>query len=135
MNLFNSWTSLVRSSGAGDKVFKLLDRKPPPPGTGSSSVITAQQSRDSSEQEQAARSQSSVELKEVHFCYPTRPSHPVLRGFNLSIPAGSTTALVGASGCGKSTVIGLLQRYYDPVKGSVLIDNTDLRSLDLKEYR
>ena len=81
------------------------------------------------------RTQSSVELRNVQFFYPSRRSHKVLKGFNLVIPAGKTVALVGPSGCGKSTIIGLLQRFYDPNSGEVLIDGIDLRCKNLKAYR
>lgn len=59
-------------------------------------------------------------LQDVDFKYPTRPLIQVLKKFNLEIEKGKTYALVGASGCGKSTVIQLLQRYYDPDGGIVV---------------
>lgn len=136
MNLFNSYSSLIKSSGAGDKVFGLLDRKPLAPGTGSPAVISNVHDDDDDENDDAeVDAQSSIELRDVSFFYPSRPSHNVLKDFNLVIPAGKTIALVGGSGCGKSTVVGLLQRYYDPTGGAVLIDGVDLRSLDIKAHR
>jgi ABC-type multidrug transport system fused ATPase/permease subunit len=54
-----------------------------------------------------------VEFRGVDFSYPTRPNVPVLRNFNLTIPTCTTAALVGSSGAGKSTVVALLQRFYD----------------------
>lgn len=60
-------------------------------------------------------------LQNVTFKYPTRPSIKVLKSLNLNIEKGKTIALVGASGCGKSTVIQLLERYYDPDEGIVVI--------------
>jgi ABC-type multidrug transport system fused ATPase/permease subunit len=133
MNLFNSYSSLIKSSGAGDKVFRLLDRIPPPPGTGSYSVEANSESIDQVNEEE--RSHSSVKLHDIHFVYPSRPGHRVLKGLHLSIPAGSTIALVGASGCGKSTIVALLKRFYDPLGGSILIDGKDLRSIDVLEHR
>lgn len=59
-----------------------------------------------------------VELKNVDFAYPSRPDVPVLRNFSLSAPAGKTLALVGSSGSGKSTVVSLIERFYDPNSGS-----------------
>jgi ABC-type multidrug transport system fused ATPase/permease subunit len=61
-----------------------------------------------------------IELKQVEFHYPMRPEMEVLKGISLDIQAGQTAALVGISGCGKSTVISLLQRYYDPNKGAIV---------------
>ena len=71
----------------------------------------------------------------MKFNYPTRPNIPVLQGMTLSIGQGSTVALVGASGCGKSTSVGLLERFYDPLSGVVKLDGHDIRSLNLKWLR
>ena len=62
-----------------------------------------------------------VVLKDVHFHYPTRPQVRVLRGLNIEAKPGTYIALVGASGCGKSTVIQLIERLYDPLSGSVMV--------------
>ena len=58
-----------------------------------------------------------LELDKVYFTYPSRPNIPVLQGLNFSVESGKTLALVGASGCGKSTVVSLLGRLYDPDDG------------------
>ncbi|KAJ1279478.1 hypothetical protein BS78_04G159800 [Paspalum vaginatum] len=76
-----------------------------------------------------------VEFKNVQFCYPSRPESPVLVGFNLHVPAGCTAALVGGSGSGKSTVIALLERFYDPSAGEVALDGVDIRRLRLRWLR
>ena len=61
-----------------------------------------------------------IEIREVHFTYPSREDKPVLQGFSLAIQAGNILALVGSSGCGKSTVISLVQRFYDPISGNII---------------
>lgn len=61
--------------------------------------------------------QGRIELKNVAFNYPSRPDVPIFRDFSLTIPAGSTVAIVGGSGSGKSTVISLIERFYDPSAG------------------
>ncbi|CAA7390833.1 unnamed protein product [Spirodela intermedia] len=76
-----------------------------------------------------------VELKNVDFEYPSRPDVPVLRNFSLSVAAGKTLALVGSSGSGKSTVVSLMERFYDPTSGQVLLDGHDIRTLKLRWLR
>ncbi|CAF1646837.1 unnamed protein product, partial [Didymodactylos carnosus] len=69
-----------------------------------------------------------IEFKDIQFQYPTRPTHKVLKRFNLSCVTNQTTALCGPSGGGKSTVIALIQRFYDPLSGSVYIDGYDIKT-------
>ena len=128
MNLFQSYSSLIKSSGAGDKVFALLDRSPPAPATGSASV---QQPTSPMSYNSAV----SIKLDNVSFVYPSRPNSPVLRNLSLTIRPGQTLALVGPSGCGKSTVVGLLQRFYDPAGGTILVNDVNLQAMNLKDYR
>lgn len=79
--------------------------------------------------------QGHVELRDVHFSYPSRPDEQVFQGFSLSIPSGTTAALVGESGSGKSTVISLIERFYDPQAGEVLIDGINLKEFQLRWIR
>ncbi|XP_047217708.1 ATP-binding cassette, sub-family B (MDR/TAP), member 4 isoform X1 [Girardinichthys multiradiatus] len=72
-----------------------------------------------------------IEFKNIHFSYPSRPDVKILDKMRLSVSSGQTMALVGSSGCGKSTTIQLLQRFYDPQEGSVSIDGHDIRSLNV----
>ncbi|ODH50009.1 hypothetical protein GX48_03813 [Paracoccidioides brasiliensis] len=76
-----------------------------------------------------------IELKDVHFFYPSRPAYPVLCGLDLRIPAGKTTALVGPSGCGKSTIIGLLERWYNPSSGTLTLDGCSVDQLNVRWLR
>lgn len=76
-----------------------------------------------------------IELRDVYFCYPARPDEQIFSGFSLSIPNGRTTALVGQSGSGKSTVISLIERFYDPQAGEVLIDGINLKDFQLRWIR
>ncbi|KAK5953832.1 GTPase-activating protein [Knufia fluminis] len=76
-----------------------------------------------------------VEFRDVHFRYPTRAGVPVLRGLNISIKPGQYVALVGSSGCGKSTTIALMERFYDPLAGGVFVDGREISTLELNEYR
>ncbi|XP_055373170.1 ATP-dependent translocase ABCB1 [Condylostylus longicornis] len=76
-----------------------------------------------------------IEFRNVHFQYPSRPDVKVLQGLSLNIQRGETVALVGSSGCGKSTCIQLLQRFYDPADGQILIDNNDIKELNVNWLR
>ncbi|KAK8936678.1 putative multidrug resistance protein [Platanthera zijinensis] len=76
-----------------------------------------------------------VEFREVRFAYPASPDAEVIRGFNLKICEGKTVALVGHSGSGKSTVIALLQRLYEPTSGEILLDGVAIQTLRLKWFR
>ncbi|PON59409.1 ABC transporter [Parasponia andersonii] len=76
-----------------------------------------------------------VEIRDVHFAYPSRPDVMIFKGFSLKIKAGTSMALVGKSGSGKSTIIGLIERFYDPISGVVTIDGQDIKSYHLRSLR
>ncbi|RLN71186.1 hypothetical protein BBJ29_009889 [Phytophthora kernoviae] len=79
--------------------------------------------------------QGKIEFKNILFRYPTRPEVTVLRNYNLTIEAGQTVAFCGPSGGGKSTCISLLERFYDPIDGQVLLDGVDTREINLNWLR
>ncbi|KAK6944913.1 ABC transporter-like, ATP-binding domain [Dillenia turbinata] len=72
-----------------------------------------------------------IELKKVDFAYPSQPESLILRQFCLEVKPGTSIGLVGRSGCGKSTVIGLIERFYDVLRGSVKVDGVVIKELDL----
>ncbi|KAI3935492.1 hypothetical protein MKW98_027632 [Papaver atlanticum] len=79
--------------------------------------------------------EGNIELKQVYFSYPARPDHQIFSGFSFAVRSGTTAALVGQSGSGKSTVISLVERFYDPQAGEVLIDGVNLKNIQLKWIR
>jgi ATP-binding cassette, subfamily B (MDR/TAP), member 1 len=81
------------------------------------------------------RVEGTVELRNVKHIYPSRPDVVVMEDVSLIIPAGKMTALVGASGSGKSTVVGLVERFYDTVGGNVFLDGVDITTLNLRWLR
>ncbi|XP_036036689.1 phosphatidylcholine translocator ABCB4 isoform X3 [Onychomys torridus] len=81
------------------------------------------------------RFEGSVTFNEVVFNYPTRANVPVLQGLSLEVKKGQTLALVGSSGCGKSTVVQLLERFYDPMAGTLLLDGKEIKQLNVQWLR
>lgn len=76
-----------------------------------------------------------ITIENVDFNYPARPDVRILKKLSLTFPTGKTTALVGASGSGKSTIISLVERFYDPLAGTVRLDGVDIRDLNVKWLR
>src|SRR5579859_8259335 len=79
--------------------------------------------------------QGHLQFKDVHFRYPTRPHVPVLRGLDIEVKPGQYVALVGSSGCGKSTAVALIERFYDPLIGEVLVDGVPVKEYNLTDFR
>ena len=76
-----------------------------------------------------------IEFRNVWFRYPTRKNDWILKGLNLKILPNETVALVGESGCGKSTIVSLILRFYEVNDGSILLDGVDIRDYDLVSLR
>ncbi|MCP5261827.1 MAG: ABC transporter transmembrane domain-containing protein [Burkholderiaceae bacterium] len=114
---------LLRAAGATERLMELLDTHSP--------IASPAQPR--SVQDQSAG--SSVVFDHVQFCYPSRPDHPALHDFSLTVAPGETVALVGPSGAGKSTVFQLLLRFYDPQSGSIALNGVPTRELSLEDLR
>nr|XP_039272613.1 ATP-dependent translocase ABCB1-like isoform X3 [Styela clava] len=104
------------------RMFKLFDSEPTIPSH-------------SDEGHKPHACKGNIEFKSVHFTYPTRPDSTVLQGCNFSVSTGKTLALVGHSGCGKSTCIQLMERFYDATDGEVTIDGNDIKKLNVSWAR
>jgi ATP-binding cassette subfamily B protein len=116
------WGELQRAAGAAERLVELLNTR---------SLIDDPGPR----QLPRGAGMPLLRLERVTFAYPTRPEQPALQDFTLAIEAGRCLALVGPSGAGKSTVFELLQRFYDPQDGRILLDGTNIRELGLQQLR
>ena len=96
--------AFAKAKVAAAKIFRIIDHKP-----------TIERNSESGVELESVT--GLVELKNVDFSYPSRPDVKILNEFTLSVPAGKTIALVGSSGSGKSTVVSLIERFYDPTSG------------------
>ncbi|CCX10116.1 Similar to Multidrug resistance protein 1A; acc. no. P21447 [Pyronema omphalodes CBS 100304] len=125
--LFGFTTNLTKAHAAANNIIHLRTSTPP--------INTSTGSPMPSETPDDGAEVPAIEFRHVRFTYPTRPTIPVLRNCNLRILPGERIGLVGASGCGKSTIIALLERFYDTTSGDILIHGTPLKSLDVHQYR
>ncbi|CAD6245579.1 unnamed protein product [Miscanthus lutarioriparius] len=120
-----SMAAFAKARVAAAKIFRIIDHRP---------GIASRDGEDGGGVELESVT-GRVEMRGVDFAYPSRPDVPILRGFSLSVPAGKTIALVGSSGSGKSTVVSLIERFYDPSAGQILLDGHELKSLKLRWLR
>lgn len=110
------------AKGAASKVFSILDTESKINPMGDSG-------------EQPTKCDGNIMFSNVFFNYPSRPDVNILQGINLDIKKGETVALVGSSGCGKSTCIQLIQRFYDPDSGSIYLDGRNVKELNVNWLR
>ena len=121
-SIFSFALDISESGQASDDILNLLDNE-------------IEIDSEATDGESVTKVMGMIEFRDVHFRYPTRPAVRVLRGFNLTVEPGTHIALVGQSGCGKSTIIQLVERFYNPLHGTVNIDGRDTSKLNVQEYR
>ncbi|KAE8709999.1 ABC transporter B family member 19 [Hibiscus syriacus] len=119
---FSNLGAFCKGKVAGYKLMEIINQKP--------SII-----QDHSEGKNIPEVKGYIEFKDVTFSYPSRPDVIIFRNFSIFFPAGKTLAVVGGSGSGKSTVVSMIERFYDPNEEQVLLDNVDMKTLQLKWLR
>jgi ATP-binding cassette subfamily B (MDR/TAP) protein 1 len=123
-NVFAFVPDVSLAKGAADAIIRLLDATP---------AIDAESTEAKPVPSETIKGR--IQLENIHFSYPTRPGFRVLRGLSLTIEPGTYVALVGSSGCGKSTVIQLLERFYDPLSGQISLDGEVIDKFNVQAYR
>lgn len=118
MNLSSFWANIQTGLGAAERIFALIDAQP---------------SVKQTESQHVPKISGKIDFVNVDFSYI--PEEPILKDFSLTIQPGETLAIVGHTGSGKSTLARLIERFYEFQKGKLLIDDLDIRSFDLKQYR
>ncbi|GJM93463.1 hypothetical protein PR202_ga10021 [Eleusine coracana subsp. coracana] len=121
-NATPSISAVAGGQSAAYRLFETIERKPEIDSSDTSSMILEDIKGD-------------IELKDVYFRYPSRPDQLILDRLSLQVASGTTMAIVGESGSGKSTVISLVERFYDPQAGEVLIDGINIKNLRLNWIR
>ncbi|KAI0228655.1 hypothetical protein L0F63_005647 [Massospora cicadina] len=114
--------AVTYAKGAASKLYEAIDHRPTIDAKATTGV-------------RLSSVEGRIDFRNVHFSYPSRSDVPIFNDFSLTVHPGETVALVGASGSGKSTTIQLLERFYDPTRGEVVVDGCDIREMNLKWYR
>ncbi len=117
--LSSVFTKIQAGAAAADRIFALIDRQP--------------RVQRNNQSPRLAPHEKSIEFKNICFSYEAE--RPILTNVNLEFQFGETIAIVGRNGCGKTTMLGLLPRFYDPDHGSILIDGADIRATNLRSLR
>jgi ATP-binding cassette subfamily B protein len=116
------WSELQRAAGATERLVELLNAEDQVKDPAQPIAITE-------------RPTGALTFDDVTFHYPARPNQAALEGITLDVTAGETVALVGPSGAGKTTIVQLIQRFYDPESGAVKLDGVDLRDMRRDDFR
>jgi ATP-binding cassette subfamily B protein/subfamily B ATP-binding cassette protein MsbA len=117
--LSSVYTRIQSGAAAADRIFHFVDRQPRVRGNSTGHRLT--------------RHATAIEFRDICFSY--EPGRPILTNVHLRVRFGETIALVGKNGCGKTTLVGLIPRFYDPDHGSILVDGHDIRTVHLRSLR
>jgi ATP-binding cassette subfamily B protein/subfamily B ATP-binding cassette protein MsbA len=117
--LSSVYTRIQSGAAAADRIFAFMDRQPRVRGNSNCPRLPPHE--------------STIEFRDVCFSY--EPGRPILTNVQLQVHHGETIALVGKNGCGKTTLVGLIPRFYDPDHGFILVDGHDIRTVNLRSLR
>ncbi|TVY16808.1 Phosphatidylcholine translocator ABCB4 [Lachnellula arida] len=131
--IFSLAPDIGRAKGAASRVFALHDQKPAIDLTSHATIVTP--TPISEVRRPFSSPTGAITFQNVSLTYQSRPNAPVFTKLNLSIKAGETVALVGRSGAGKTSTISLIERFYDPTGGSILLDGIDIKSVPVQQHR
>ncbi|KAL6553004.1 ABC transporter B member 19 [Orobanche gracilis] len=119
---FSNLGAFSKGKAAGYKLMEIIKQKP--------TIV-----QDAPDMKCLSNLNGNIHFKNVTFSYPSRPDVIIFREFSIFFPAGKTVAVVGGSGSGKSTVVSLIERFYDPNQGEILLDDIDIKTLQLRWLR
>jgi ATP-binding cassette subfamily B protein len=119
MNLSTFYNTLITNFSAADRIFDIMEIEP--------DIVSAEGSN------KMPKIKGAVEFKDVTFAYDE--GSVVLKDVNFKVSPGETVALVGATGAGKTTIVSLLSRFYDPTSGEVMVDGKNIKNVELESYR
>jgi ATP-binding cassette subfamily B (MDR/TAP) protein 1 len=123
-DIFQYVPDASKAGSSARSIFRVIDNKPTVDADSSDGIVL-----------DPASVRGHLTFQNVHFRYPTRPGVRVLRNLTIEVQPGSYVALVGPSGCGKSTTVQLIERFYDPLAGTVKLDGVDIRELNVASFR
>ena len=119
---------IAKANIAATKIFKIIEQP--------SEIDALSLNKDSTKKRiTVADIKGKIEFRNVWFRYPTRKDDFVMKGMNIKISPNESVALVGESGCGKSTFVNLLMRFYDVDQGEILLDGVNIKDINLHDLR
>ncbi|KAF4634117.1 hypothetical protein G7Y89_g3993 [Cudoniella acicularis] len=130
--IFSFAPDIGRAKGAASRVFALHDEKPSIDLISNATTLSKSMHKVT---ERPSSPSGAITFQNVDLTYQSRPKDPVFTSLNFSIKAGETVALVGRSGAGKTSTISLIERFYDPTGGAILVDGVDIKSVPVSQHR